>query len=230
MFNIKLSPVKAPSYSGYKNTGWLPQRMALLEPKAAASFTRLMVAAKGCLHFTDVYRSVTTQIEAIRTASAAKRRLYAPPTKSGHNFGMSFDVAIDESLVLLSRSDDSVLREAGKSRDAMAEWLRDHEWHGISTEQWHFDFLDGHVLVVDRIDEFYGKCFTLSDLEVQRAVNELKIPSVPILVEDGVLGRQSLAAVSQARAYLGLDSGGADAWFRRVLAGATATAELVPAP
>lgn len=219
-----------PSYTGYHNSGTLPQRMSLLEPKAAAALTRVIADSQGLITFTDVYRSTLTQIDAIRSAAAAKKRLYAPPTKSGHQFGMSVDIAIAESLTRLRASTVPSLKAAGKSRDALAMWLKPYGWSGISNETWHFDFLAGHRLVTERIQAEHGAGFTLDDLETQRALNIVRERgvigmSVPLAV-DGVFGKGTLKAIAAARERFELGAGGDDHWFRRVLAGVAVTVNI----
>lgn len=234
MFKLQLVYVKAPAFTGYKSAGGvLAQRISLLEPKAAAAFTRLVADSDGLITFTDVYRSTLTQIDSIARATKEKKRLYAPPTKSGHQYGMSIDVAIDESCARLKTSAKKDLKEAGASRDMLAAFLLRYGFHGIKSERWHFDFLDGHKYVTERINAVHGKSFALDDVAVQRALNRLAAMNIGYvlaepLAEDGVHGKKTLAAVAAARPRLGiLDGAGADAWFRRVLAGATSEVEIV---
>ncbi len=223
---MKLAYVRArPSrvYTANKS-GVLPQRMALLQPDAAKAFNDMVAASVGQMTFTDVYRSVLYQIDCIKGATPVKRKLFAPPTKSGHNFGLSIDVDIDETLENFSRVPELAVH--GKSRDALAAWMKQFGWDGISTERWHFDFRRPYALVTEKIAALYGKGFALDGLELQRCLNAL-LPDAK-LVEDGVVGSRTKAAVERARTVLCLDQGqGADAWFQRVLAGATARVEVI---
>lgn len=227
MINLRLVYVRARASRVYtaNKTGLLPQRMALLEPAAAVAFNNMTAAASGLMAFTDVYRSVQYQIECIKGASPVKRKLYAPPSKSGHNFGMSIDVDIAETLENFSKSDHQDLVAASKSRDTLAKWMEQFGWRGIGSEAWHFDFRGDYALVTERILAVHGKGFALDNVELQVALNTLVNAG---LTADGVLGSKTTAAVTRARDILCIDQGtGADAWFQRVLACATAKLEVV---
>ena len=133
MLTLKMSQVKARVWRGYyKNTsGWLPPRMAWLEPSAARDFGRMNEACGHRIEYLDVYRSALTQIRCIRGATERKRRLYAPPTKSGHGFGWSIDIAVDETLENFKRSGDSTLVTASRDYQSLCRWLRRFGWSGI---------------------------------------------------------------------------------------------------
>jgi len=224
---IELAQIDARSWRGYKgNGGTLPKRMSWLEPKAAAAFKKMSEACGRRMEFTDVYRSVFYQVQCINGATEAKRRLYAPPTKSGHNFGMSVDVAVDETLENFTRSGVEELIVAGRDVAALGRWMLQFGWSPISRERWHFDFLDGAKTALSRIDAAYGRAMVLDNLGVQRALNAFVGTSLPAaLVEDGSLGPKTAHACEVADKILGAGPQHASEvspWFRRLLAGVTA--------
>lgn len=228
MLTIPLSQVQAPAYSGYKaKDGFLPKAMSWLEPEAAVSFRRMVGDSGGLIRFTDVYRSVVYQIQCIQRAPKEKRRLYAPPTKSGHNFGMSVDVALEETLDNFKKSGDSELVVAARNMDSFRRWMLVYGFTPIKNESWHFDYLGKYDTCVQKIEAVYGKALRPDNAAVQVALNTLVGKSLPApLKVDGVLGLKSSEAAKIADKVLGTeDNGSIGAWFRRVLAGSAATIE-----
>ena len=231
MLNLSLSQVRARCWKGYhKNTsGWLPKRMSWMEPAAAAAFLKMNEACDNLIEYTDVYRSARTQILAIQRAAPKKKRLYAPPTKSGHNFAFSYDASIPNTLKNFTNSGVSEIRVAGRDRQALGRWMKQFGWTGIGTEAWHFNFLDGHDSTVKKIMAVYGPALALDNEDVQLAMNMLVAKKLrePLAI-DGILGPKSHEAAVMAQVVLGCqDNGSFDPWFRRLLAGATVTIEEV---
>lgn len=232
MLVLKLTQVKARASRIYtqNTTGWLPARMAWLDPRAARDFERMNEACGHRIEYTDVYRSTLTQILAIRQATRAKKRLYAPPTKSGHNFGLSVDIGVEATLENFRKSGQADLVVASRDRPALGRWMAGFGWTGIDSEDWHFNHLDGAASAVKKIDAEYGERLRLSNVDVQRAINRLLKLDKP-LVEDGQLGPVTASAAKAAVAQLdcgGEENGDFGPWFRRLLAGATVTVEEVP--
>lgn len=230
MLVLSLSQVKARCWRGYyKNkTGWLPKRMSWMEPEAAVDFERMNEACGHRIEYTDVYRSPRIQIQAIKTATK-KRRLFAPPTKSGHNFGFSFDAKITETLENFQKSKVPELTIAGRDRQSLIRWMMRFGFTGIKKESWHFNHLGTHASTVKKIDGVYGQEMILSNDDVQQALNKLvgQRLAEPLAI-DGILGTKSDKAASLAYDILGHDDQGAfSGWFRRLLAGATATIKEV---
>lgn len=226
MLDLQLSQVKARCWRGYhKNkTGWLPKRMSWMEPEAATDFERMNEACGHRIEYTDVYRSSRLQIQAIKTATK-KRRLFAPPTKSGHNFGFSFDAKISETLENFRKSKVPELVIAGRDRQSLVRWMMRFGWSGIKKESWHFNHLGSHGSTVKKIDAVYGAKLALNNEDVQRALNKLvgQRLAEPLAI-DGILGTKSGEAASLSYDILGYDDQGAfSGWYRRLLAGATAT-------
>lgn len=203
--------------------GFLPKRMALLAPAASLALEEMQAACDDAIEVTDGYRSVAYQIRC-RREQKAKRRLFAPPTKSGHNFGRSIDVKVKETLENLRASRDPRLVAAGRDRASLGRWMAGFGWTGIRSESWHFNFLEGHASTVQLIDEVYGEALTPDNARVQEALNRLLGNKLPApLVIDGILGSKSHAAGLLADQVLDInDRGDFGPWFRRVLAGAAA--------
>lgn len=235
MLVLKLRPTKIRAWRGYTQVrrvedgkGFLPKRMSMLQPEASRGLEDMGEACDHLIEVTDGYRSVMYQIQSI-AQQKAKRRLFAPPTKSGHNFGWSIDVRIKETLDNFRRSGRGDLMAAGRDRRALGRWMAQFGWSGIKSESWHFNHLEGYESTIKRIDGQYGQDLTLDNAGVQRALNRLLAKKLPApLVEDGILGSKSHAAALLADGVLGLqDKGAFSPWFRRVLAGATALIEEV---
>jgi len=228
MLVLDLTQVKARAWRGYtKNrTGFLPKRMSWMEPETAFDFMRMNEACNHLIEYTDVYRSSRYQIECIKRATEGKRRLYAPPTKSGHNFGWSFDAKIEETLENFRHSKDPQLIVAGRDRQALIRWMKKYGFTPIKKESWHFNHLDGHSTTVKKIDAIID--LTLDNEDVQRALNKLLGDRIEPLKIDGMLGPISGQAALVADKILATnDQGAFSLWFRRVLAGATVTIKEV---
>lgn len=227
---LKLKQARLPAWRGYtaNKSGFLPRRMSWMQPDAADDLARMMEACGDRFEVTDGYRSVAYQIESI-SRQKHKRRLFAPPTKSGHNFGWSIDVKIAHTLENFRSADDAEIRAAGRDRAALVRWMARFGWTGIRKESWHFNHLAGHVSTVKRIEAQYAAAMALDNADVQRALNALvgKKLDEPLVV-DGILGTKTSSAARVAEHILNTNDRGAfSAWFRRVLAGATAKIEEV---
>jgi len=229
---IPVRAVLAQAWEGYENIKTpvgdglpgvrMPSTVAWFEPEAADKFAEMQEACGWRMQFTDMYRSVSYQIKCIKRASEEKRRLYAPPTKSGHNFAWSFDLSIRETLMAFRRSGNPELVAAGKNRNSLVDWMRQFGWTGIRKERWHFNFLGKYPTTTSKINAVYGDALNLSNKDVQRCLNRLLDED---LVVDGILGRKSHAAALKSASRLGVSqnlAGGFTNWYRRVLAGATA--------
>ena len=223
MLTIRMCQVRARKADGMA----MAPRQTWLEPAAATAFTRMNGACGQRIAYNDVYRSTLAQILGIRNASKDRKRLYAPPTKSGHNFGFSLDLAIAKTLENFRKSGQPDLVVASRDRAALGRWMAGFGWTGIESENWHFNFLDGRQSAVKKIDEVYGQQLRLDNIDVQRALNRLLKLDKP-LATDGQLGPLTREAAARAREQLGYDDEGEfDPWFRRLLAGATVTIEEV---
>lgn len=225
MLKIKVKRVTAKGWRGYKTLkgGLLPPGVSYLEPSAAVAFEKMTAAAQGCMEFTDLYRSVLYQVRCIREASVSKRRLYVQPTYSGHNFALSFDLCVDETLAAMRASKNPDLQQAGRSRITLGQWMLQFGWTGIKSESWHFNYLGSFPSVSAKIEAMHGKDFKLSNVQVQECLNALIKESN--LKLDGSLGPVTHGVLLQAAELLNVsqqEAGACAASFRRLLAGATA--------
>jgi D-alanyl-D-alanine dipeptidase len=224
MITLRLKKAKLKVWSGYtaNKSGFLPSRMSWMEPAAAADVERMQEAAEWRFEFTDGYRSPEYQLQCIESASEKKRRLYAPPTKSGHNWGWSLDVSVKNTLANLLASKNPELRVAGQSRNAMARFMARYGFTGIRSENWHFNHLDGFKSTVAKINAIHGGKFEYGTAELQRQLNAFLGAKLKV---DGDLGKNTRAALKKAQRRLqaaGVEvTGEADPWTKRVLAGMT---------
>lgn len=228
MLVLQLSQVKARASRKYhKNrTGRLPKRMSWMEPGAASEFERMNKTCDQRMTFTDVYRSTMTQILAIRRAGKKKRRLYAPPTKSGHNFAFSLDVDIEETLENFRKSRVPELVAASRDDQALGRWMLQFGFSGIRRERWHYNHLGDHASTVKKIEAVHGAELAPGNEDVQRALNRLVNQNLDI---DGMLGMKTTEAARLAYPILGYDDQGEfSGWFRRLVAGATVRIKEVP--
>jgi hypothetical protein len=140
---------------------------------------------------------------------------------------MSLDVAIDETLENFRQSSVNELLIASRDYQALCRWFAQFGWFCIARERWHFNYLDGQPHVLARINAVYGPDMKLSNIDVQRALNRFVGTSLPApLAEDGVIGEKTLNACAVADKILGAgpeEANGPTPWFRRLLAGVTAT-------
>jgi hypothetical protein len=229
MITLHLVQAKVKAWSGYtaNRTGFLPARMSWFEPEVARALEAMQQEAEWLFEFTDGFRSAEYQLEAIRSASKKKRRLYAPPTKSGHNFGWSVDVSVDNTLANLLKSSKPELQVAGQSRDSMARFMSRFGFSGIRGERWHFNHLRGYKSTAKRIEAIHSSKFVYDDQDLQRMLNAWMSSTLSI---DGDIGPKTRAVVKKAQRKLSIVkgvevTGNPDAWTRRLLAGMTMKVE-----
>jgi hypothetical protein len=95
----------------------MPSSVTWFEPEAADKFRLMQEACGYRMQFTDIYRSAKYQARARARAKGSKKyRLLAPPSKSGHNFAWSFDLAVKETLLAFRHSGVAELIAAGQNR------------------------------------------------------------------------------------------------------------------
>jgi hypothetical protein len=207
----------------------LPERFRRLAPDAADALLRLE-AATGGLIYTDMLRSAEESL------AARKRKVgVAAPGWSGHNWGFSVDVAVEETLKL----------RFWKYADLL-EAMRVHGWHchrrdgavGYrQMESWHFNYFGDDAAkwlahaheswsapVEHLIEAVYGP-FQLTVREAQAALAKLRMYSGDV---DGLLGpitRESILAFQ--RAWLLIPHGVLDARTERTLLLVAADIELL---
>jgi len=208
MLRLELARVEIPG---------LPPEISWLQPDAARAYDEMQKACGHRLILLDAFRPVLAQIECNR---GNDQRKHATPTKSGHNFGWSFDVDFKNTILQFARSGSPELMAASRDRNAVARWMLQFGWYAVKNEGGHFDFLTSFPTVLARIDTMYGEGFALTNHDVQRALNKLVGSNLEI---DGDLGMNTHEQMLKADRILDVDDrGDASQWWRRVLAGATA--------
>lgn len=165
-----------PLVNGQANRtiGKLPDRFRYLHPEAAASCVRMLGLAPW-MRFSDMWRSAAESLHAVETKAGTKR-----PGYSGHGFGFSVDLDVDDCL-----------RRSGMSKPELDAWMQTNGWwchrrdgQGGS-ESWHFNFLgaptaEGAGIYPDetntagaierKILAVYGPGFNLTEEEVTAAL------------------------------------------------------------
>jgi hypothetical protein len=200
MLTLKLTSLPDTTLGIYKIKGIedrMPARMLLLHPDAAAAFNALETATGG-LVYSDIWRSAESSLQA-----RSEKRGVQRPGYSGHNFGISFDCAVDATLKKNKWT-------YGQLLDACAQ----HGWHNFRRdrkrgfEDWHFNWLGDSspdilakcsVLTSTwqnaaemKIVELYGHHFTLTPMDIQLCLQKMKMYSGEL---DGALGPLSNSAV-----------------------------------
>jgi len=214
-----------PTVRGIYNTkagpGTLPERFRYLWPPAADALLEMELDTGG-LVYSDILRSAEESLAAMQRKAGVQ-----PPGFSGHNFGFSFDVAVDETMKLRGWDYNRLLTE-----------LEAHGWYGHrrdgargygKSESWHFNYLGsggGKYLVLARpgawaeplearVRDVYGAAFALTDSEVQACLKKLGMYAGDV---DGVVGPLSKQAIGAFQRAWRLPEGPADSRTRRVLA------------
>lgn len=208
----------------------LPDRFRRLEPDAADALLALEQDTGGLI-YTDVFRTAEESL------AARKRKVgVAAPGWSGHNYGFSVDVAVEETLQL----------RGWKYADLLAA-MEAHGYHGHrrdgvtgyrQMECWHFNYFGSRAAaflqhageswsapVEHLIEDTYGEVLKLDVRKAQAALAKLRMYSGDV---DGVAGpitRQSVMAFQ--RAWLLVPHGELDARTQRVLALVAAEIELL---
>ena len=169
----------------------LPARALYLHPAAAAAFDSLE-SETGGLVYSDIFRSAEASLVALQT-----KRGVQPPAYSAHNYGIAFDVAVDETMEKLKISYaqlEVVLEKHG--------WFCHRRDKTRGFEDWHHNWLgpdpDKFLQYADlreplswsrpaeaRIVELYGTEFTMSLRDVQSALMKLRLYKGEV---DGILG------------------------------------------
>lgn len=210
----------------------LPERFRKLWPNAADSFA-LLEQKTGGLIYSDIRRSAIESLEAMRTKAGVQR-----PGWSGHNYGLSVDVAVDYTLRLRGWAYADLLQAMGSFG-----WYCHRRDQSRGAEDWHFNYLglDGtiYLAAVDstraltwsraievRLAQIYGKSFLLNLADAQYALKTLHLYTGDV---DGLNGPLTLQAVRAfQRAWLLSETGTLDTDTQRTLAFVTAAETILP--
>lgn len=220
----------------------LPARARYLHPAAARSVVEIEAEFPGCFYYSDVLRSATSSLAAVRAGRGAQ-----PPAYSAHNYGAAVDLDLDATLRELRRRVVGV-----KDYPALLRMLEARGWYchrrdgREGHEAWHFNFLGtGDVsryfegvdvrpktwadVAERRILEIAGAGggLALSDLEAQTCLRLLKLYQGEL---DGDIGPQSREAIRAfQRAYGVKEDGRLTPRTQRVLAFVGAEVVVEPA-
>jgi hypothetical protein len=178
------------------NKDKMPGRALYLAPDAAQALLHLESTCGG-MTYSDIWRSAESSLSARQSGRGAQR-----PGYSGHNFGLSIDVAVDETC-----------KRHGWTYSQLCARLAEVDWYchrqdGMrGKEDWHFNFLGGApndllyanahdhntwaLPVEHAIVRRYGEQFNLAPAEQQRALQKLGLYQGDV---DGQLGPRSRAA------------------------------------
>ena len=173
-----------------------------MHPAAFTSFMKLDQETP-CV-FSDIFRSAESSLAAVEAGRGAQ-----PPGFSGHNFGFSVDVAVDETLKLRKWTYDQLLNT-----------LALHGWHCFrrdkirGAEDWHFNYLgtdafSSNILLGLKngawavaaeavIQRYYGDKLTLDKFQIQRCLSKLGMYRGLIDGDLGALSRQAAGAFGRA--------------------------------
>lgn len=226
MMKLELKAVPSTTrgiYNTRAGPNTLPERFRYLWPAAAVGFGALETGTGG-LVYSDMLRSAEESLHAMQTKSGVQ-----PPGFSGHNFGFSFDCAVEETLKRHTWDYARLLAELEKYG-----WYchrRDGARGYRQSESWHFNFFGpdfgkyvGRALgpggwaapLEGLIQDVYGSAFVLGDAGVQASLKKLGMYAGDVDGLVGPLTRQGVAAFQ--RAWLLKETGDADAKTQRVLA------------
>jgi len=197
---FRLRYVDFPVRGVYRtHDGMLPRRMRLIHPSAYDDLKHLQEATKYQLVYSDMFRT----FKASMLARKRKPGLVAFPGYSGHNFGISIDLAIEPCLEALSEMHDLVPPEPALSD---LRWvLRRYNWTPIRSEPWHFNHSEGLSHALPWINETYGAHFNLTTWEIEAALFELGYNTYPI---DGILDGKDTQEIRRFQRESGLQPDG----------------------
>lgn len=212
-------------------------------PEAADALV-LMEQETGGLVYSDILRSAEGSLAAMQS-----KRGVQPPGFSGHNFGFSFDIAVDNYLAPGMPKGTALLPGTltmrGWSYDELIATLAGYGFYchrrdgKRGAEDWHWNFLGGELgerglsasrksgwsaAVETVIFGTYGSAFALDDLGVQAALKTLGFYRGEV---DGIVGPQTRAAVGAFQRAWKVGEGPIDARTKRVLAFVAAEHEIV---
>jgi hypothetical protein len=215
--------ILGPLGTSYK--GVMPKRMKFFHPSAAKSFKDLVTAYPG-VAMSDGYRDAMASLVARQNKSGVQ-----PPGWSGHNYGISFDCDVEQTLKNLKVTYSSLL-ELFKSYG----WTCHRADGQLGSESWHFNCLsmgdnppkgaEGPQLWMRQNYPMFCRKSdaTWNDLEwVQTMLQKLKLYGGAVDGSNGPLTRAGINAFCKA---YDLKNNGPDERVIRTLAIVTAEKEI----
>ena len=183
----------------------LPKRMCYLHPDAIVDFAKLQSATNCSLIYSDMYRKFSESLSARRR----KGNMVAFPGDSGHNWGISFDIDVDNSINVLVEQ-GQIAKGLSRNRRMLSfydfigqfgwkpmDWVRQRFENGSrsSSEEWHFNNeIIEDIKARDWARGEYSSDLLLDVYEIQSCLNELGYKVWPI---DGVVGNQTKKAIKR---------------------------------
>ena len=220
LMTLELSVVPPSSASGIYggSKDQLPERMRFLHPEAALSLAVMAPTRK--VRCSDMLRTAESSLQA-----HAEKRGVQPPGYSAHNFGLAIDIDVDYMLT-----------QHDLNKTDLDRWMDENGWvchrtdHANGSESWHYNFIglpDGDMYrgligkssapaVERKIQNLYGACFSMNDVEVQASLQKLHFYSGECDGKIGPLSRQAIRAFQ--RAWRLDDTGMLDIKVERTLA------------
>lgn len=201
------------------NKSSFPTRAAYLHPEASAAFEK-MERDSGPFVYSDILRGADESLAACKAGRASQ-----PPGYSGHNFGLSFDIAVDQ-----------VLKEKHWTYDKLCAVLGTYGWHPYrqdrsrGNEDWHFNFLGNKATEILRrtsaralwqtaaeeaIQAYYPNITPMGAYDIQAALKKLRLYTGDL---DGDLGPLSYIAINLFNQTWGISPNAIGERFQRTLA------------
>ncbi len=201
------------------NKNLFPARAALMHPVAADAFTE-MEAKDGPFVYSDILRGADESLAACNSGRGSQ-----PPGYSGHNFGLSFDIAVDQ-----------VLKEKRWKFEKLCDVLAIYGFYpyrqdrSLGAESWHFNFLGANAPVIlkrtsarpqwqyaaeEAIKVFYPNITPMGAVDIQAALKKLCFYTGDL---DGDLGPLSMTAVNLFNQAWNISRGAVGERFQRTLA------------
>lgn len=220
---IMLTPLPRETVRGIYTiagvTGRLPDRALFLHPDAAESFLAYLAPY---VVVSDMFRSAEASLAAVRAKRGAKA-----PGFSGHGYGLSIDIDVEEFL-----------RDTGDTKRDLDAWMANRSWychrgdHALPSfhpvnEAWHYNYLPGHpygrassIALERQITDTYGTTWSLGPCGVQQYLQQLGLYGGAVDGDAGPLTREALRAFQ--RTWNLPDTGKPDPKTLRTLAYVTA--------
>lgn len=227
MLTIKLKPLGTVRGIYGVNSNLFPARAAFMHPEAAAAFLALE-KDEGPLVYSDILRGAAESLAAVKAKRGSQ-----PPGYSGHNFGLAFDIAVDQ-----------VMKEKRWTYDRMCAALEEHGFYGYrqdrsrGPEDWHFNFVGTHSKEILRrtsarnlwqtaaeecIRVHYPSITPMGAVDIQTALKKLRLYPGDI---DGSLGPLSYTAINLFNQQWGIGQNAIGERFQRTLAFVAADSEI----